>query len=201
MYAFARAISWHRRKLAVLCAVAAVLTGLTALAPPRAVTVPAVRATAGLPGGRILTADDLRVDRLPPEALPSGAFEDPSPQIGKTLAGRVPEGQVLTGSDLIGGRSAGTAGRVLAPVRLADAELTALVSDGDIVDVIGADDQTGKARIVATGIRVVAVPASARDPSSTAAAGGGVILVEVDRPTATVLAQAAIGAQLSVIWR
>ncbi len=201
LYAFARAVSWHRRKLAVLCAVAAVLTGLTALAPPRPITVSAVRATTALPGGRILTAGDVRVDQLPPSALPTGAVADPAVVIGKTLAGRVPEGQVLTASNLVGGRSAGSAGRVIAPIRLADADLTALISDGDVVDVLGAEDDSGKAGIVATGVRVVAVPASARDPSAGTAGGGGVILVEVDPTTAAALARAAVGSQLSVIWR
>ena len=201
LYAFARAVSWHRRKLAVLCAVAAVLTGLTALAPPRPLTVPVVRVTTSLPGGRALTAGDVRIDQLPPGALPTGVLDDPAAAVGKTLAGRVPEGQVLSASDLVGGRSAGTAGRVIAPIRLADADLAGLLSDGDIVDVLAANDESGKAGIVATRVRVVAVPASARDPSAGSAAGGGVILVEVDRTTAATLAQAAVSSQLSVIWR
>lgn len=198
-YAFARAVSWHRRKLAVLCAVAAVLTGLTALAPPRPVTVAAVRVTSDLPGGHVLTTADLRVDQLPPDALPSGALTAPDAAVGRTLAARVPQGQVVTGTDLLGGRAARTGGRVVAPVRLSDGDLTALLSDGDLVDVLGANDAGGPAKVVATAVRVVAVPASARDPASPAA--GGLVLVEVDRSTAEALAKAAVESQLSVIWR
>ena len=198
-YEFARAVSWHRRKLAVVCAVAAVLTGLTALAPPRPDLVSAVRVRTDLPGGRVLTATDLRIEDLPAAALPSGALTDVDAVVGRTLAGRVPAAQVLSETDLLGGRRAGGTGRVIAPVRLADGDLTALLADGDVVDVLAADDQSGQARVVAGSVRVVAVPASARDPSS--AAGGGLVLVDVDRSTATALAKAAAGAQLSVIWR
>lgn len=192
-----RAISWHRRKLAVVCAVGAVLTGLTAVAPPRPDTVAALRVTADLAGGSTLSAVDLRVDQLPADALPAGALRDPAAALGRTLAGRVPRGQVLSSTDLVGGRRPGSAGRVIAPIRLADAELTALLSDGDLVDVLGADERGSRARPVATGVRVIAVPAAARDP----AAGSGLVLVEVDRSTANALAAAAVEGQLSVIWR
>lgn len=197
-YAFGRAVSWHRRKLAVLCAVAAVLTGLTALAPARPVTLPAVRVTSALPGGHLVTAADLRVEQLPPEALATGALPGIDHAVGRVLAGRVPAGQVLSESDLVGGRAPSTAGRVIAPVRIADGDLTALLSDGDLVDVLGADDRSGRARVVASAVRVIAVPTSARDPSG---ASGGLVLVEVDRATATALAKAAVSSELSVIWR
>ena len=177
---------------------AAVLTGLTALAPPHPDLVPTVRVRTELHGGQALTASDLRTDELPASALPSGALTDVEAVVGRTLAGRVPAGQVLSETDLLGGRRAGGTGRVIAPVRLADGDLTALLTDGDVVDVLAADEQSGQTRVVAGAVRVVAVPASARDPSS---AGGGLVLVEVDRTTATALAKAAVGAQLSVIWR
>jgi pilus assembly protein CpaB len=183
----------------VLCAVAATLTGLTALAPPRPPTVEVVRATADLAGGVVLTGTHLRRDGLPRDALPSEALADPAAAVGRMLAGRVPSGQILTSADLVGGRSPTTAGQVIAPVRLADSDVTALIADGDLVDVVRAEEQTGSAKIVATRVRVVGVPASARD--SVAAGTGGLILVEVDPQTATALASASISARLSVIWR
>lgn len=194
-----RAASWHRRKLAVLCAVAAVLTGLTALAPPRPPTVPVVRARTDLLGGTVLQTADLRVDQLPVEALPAGALAEPGAAVGRTLAGRMPAGQIVAAADLVGGRRSQTSGLVIFPLRLADAEVAALLSDGDLIDVVGADEQSGKAGVVAARVRVVAVPAAARDPSSSA--GGGLVLVEVDRATATTLAQASVASQLSVVWR
>ena len=194
-----RAVSWHRRKLAVLCAVAAVLTGLTALAPPRPATVPVVRARTDLLGGTVVQTADLRVDQLPVEALPAGALAEPGAAVGRTLAGRMPAGQIVAAADLVGGRRPQASGLVVSPLRLADGDVAALLSDGDLVDVVGADEQSGKARVVAARVRVVAVPAAARDPSSSAA--GGLVLVEVDRATATTLAQASVTSQLGVVWR
>lgn len=197
--ALLRAASWHRRKLAALCAVAAVLTGLTALAPPRPPTSPAVRTTTDLAGGTVLRTADLQLVHLPRDALPSGALDAVDLAVGKTLAGRVAAGQVVGTADLVGGRFRGAVGRVIAPVRLADADLTALLSDGDLVDVVGADEQTGHAKVVASSVRVIAVPPAARDPGG--AAGGGLILVEVARSTASALAAASVTTQLSVVWR
>ena len=197
--ALVRAASWHRRKLAAVCAVAAVLTGLTALAPPKPATVPAVRAATDLAGGTVVGAADVRLDHLPRDALPAGAVADPDLVVGKTLAGRIPAGQVLATAHLVGGRFRGASGQVIAPVRLADGDLTALLTEGDLVDVVGADGQSGRATVVASGIRVVAVPPAARDPASSA--GGGLILVEVARSTATALASASAASQLSVVWR
>ncbi len=94
----------------------------------------------------------------------------------------------------MGSRFSLASGAVIAPVRLADADVTALLSDGDLVDVVGADEQTGRATVVASRVRVVAVPPAARDPASSA--GGGLILVEVERSIATALAQASVASQL-----
>ena len=183
----------------MLCAVAAVLTGLTALAPPRPATTPVVRAKIDLAGGTVVSAGDVRLDHLPRDALPAGAIADPGLVVGKTLVGRVPAGQILASAALVGSRFSLSSGAVIAPVRLADADVTALLSDGDLVDVVGADEQTGRATVVAARVRVAAVPPAARDPASSA--GGGLILVEVERSIATALAQASVASQLSVVWR
>ena len=46
-------------------------------------------------------------------------------------------------------------GSVVAPLPLADDRVSALLEAGDQVDVLAADSQTGKTRVVATAIRVV----------------------------------------------
>jgi Flp pilus assembly protein CpaB len=194
---FRRALRRHRRKLAILATLAAVLAGLTALAPPRPATVSVVTAEHMLAGGTTVRAEDLDTTELPPGAVPDGAWSEPSEVVGQTLAGPVPAGQVLTPTALLRHR-ASASGSVVAPLPLADDRVTALLEAGDQVDVLAADSQTGKTRVVATAIRVVtgAIPGAEDAPGT-----GGLVLVEVSPSTAAALAAAASTSVLSVVWR
>ena len=156
-----------------------------------------VTAEHGLTGGTTVRAEDLDTTELPPRAVPDGAWTDPSEVVGQTLAGPVPAGQVLTPAALLRHRASGS-GSVVAPLPLADDRVSALLEAGDQVDVLAADSQTGKTRVVATAIRVVtgAIPAANDAPGT-----GGLVLVEVSPSTATALAAAASTSVLSVVWR
>lgn len=191
-------MSWHRRKLAVLAVLAAVLTGLAAAAPEGLPTVSAVRVTEALEGGARLTTDDLEVVEVVASDAPDGVVADPAELVGRVLAAPVPRGQVLTGLAVVSAR--GSPGRVLAPLRLSDPDTVALLRAGDVVDVLAADAQSEQAFVAGRAVRVVTVPAPP-DPESGADPGGALVLVEVDAETARVLARAAVSATLSVIWR
>ena len=195
---FRRAVSWHRRKLALLAALAAVLTGLAAAAPEGPPTIPVVRAVAALEGGTRLGLDDVEVSQIVAADAPDDVVADPAALVGRTLAAPVPRGQVLTELAVVSARA--SPGRVLAPLRLADAEATALLRAGDVVDVLAADPQAEQAFVAGRGVRVVTVPAMA-DPAAGADPAGALVLVEVDSETARVLARAAVSATLTVIWR
>jgi hypothetical protein len=91
---------------------------------------------------------------------------------------------------------------VVAPLRLADADVAALLSVGEAVDVVAADNEAPRAAVVARGVRVVGLPPPADDAGvggTNSVSGGALVLVEVDSSTATVLAQAAVTATLSVV--
>ncbi len=195
---FRRAVSWHRRKLALLAVLAAVLTGLAAAAPEGPPTVSVVRAALTLEGGTRLSPDDLEVSEIVADDAPDDVVADPAALVGRTLAAPVPRGQVLTEFAVVSARAG--PGRVLAPLRLADAEATALLRAGDVVDVLAADPQAEQAFVAGRGVRVVTVPAPA-DPDAGADPAGALVLVEVDPETARVLARAAVSATLTVIWR
>ena len=194
---FRRALRRHRRKLAVLATLAAVLTGLTALAPPRPATVSVVTAAHLLPAGSSITAADLDQTALPAQAVPEGASTDPTELIGQKVAGPVPTRQVLTTSALLRQRSAGRS-TVVAPLPLADDRVTALLEAGDVVDVLAADAETGKTRVIASAVRVVTGAIATGDET---AESGGLVLVEVNPGTASTLAGAAAVSVLSVVWR
>jgi len=195
-----RAASWHRRKLAVLAALFAVLTGLAAAAPDGPPTLTVVRARSQLAGGIRVAAGDVEVARVAVADVPRGALTDLAEVVGQTLAAPAAEGQIITALALASARSAITRGRVLAPLRLADADLAALIRPGDQVDVIAADAQAEQADVVARAVRIVTVP-QARDPAAGGDPEGTLVLVEVDPDTATVLARAAASATLTVVWR
>ena len=194
---FRRALRRHRRKLAVLATLAAVLTGLTALAPPEPHTVSVVTAARPLVGGQTVSPDDLAQTALPEQSVPDGAWRDPADVIGRTLAGPLPARQVLTPAALLRERAGGT-GSVVAPLPLADPRVARLVEAGDQVDVLAADSQSGKTVVVATAVRVVN---GGIGSDSESAGSGGLVLVEVSPGTATALAAAAATSTLSVVWR
>lgn len=191
-------MSWHRRKLAVLATLAAVLSGLAAAAPEGPPTVSVVRAADALDGGARLTEQDLEVVELVAAAAPEGVIADPAELVGRTLAAPVPRGQVLTALAVVSARA--SPGRVLAPLRLSDPDAVALLRAGDLVDVLAADAQSEQAFVAGRAVRVVTVP-SPLDPESGADPAGALVLVDVDAETARVLARAAVSATLSVIWR
>jgi len=199
-----RAVSWHRRKLAVVAAVAAVLTGINAALPPDPPTVDVVRSAVRLDGGHVLGADDVSLARFPQDAVPDDALTSLDAAVGRTIASPVSKGQLLTELSVVApGRSA-RPGRVVAPLRLGDADLVALLRVGDAVDVVAADAEAAQAAVVAREIRIVGLPPppDADGLGATASSSGGaLVLVEVDSRTATVLAQAAVTATLSVVLR
>lgn len=201
-----RAVSWHRRKLAVLAAVAAVIATVDAAAPPPPRTVPVLTARRLLAGGAPLTADQTVRTAMPVGFVPDGALHPDRLPANRMLTHPVPRGQVLTEADLLSPRGLAVPTDVIAPVQIADTEEIALLHPGDLVDLIAADPQLGKAAVVARRARVVAVPthpgsgtgiASAASPTGSAP----LVLVEVDAATATALASAAVSSRMSVVLR
>jgi Flp pilus assembly protein CpaB len=184
----------------VLTAIAAVLTGISAAAPEGPAMITVVKAKSQLPGGTILTAADLMLDRVDASDVPDGALSDPHALIGKTLAVPVAENQMMTELTTIAARTSVSPGHVIAPLRLADTALAALLRPGDVVDVIAADSQAGQAVVVAAAARVITVPEL---PDERAGPGldGTLVLIDVDAQTASVVAKAAASAALSIIWR
>ena len=198
--ALARAASWHRRKLAVLAAIAAVLTGISAAAPEGPAMITVVKAKSQLPGGTVVSASDLVLDRVVAADAPKGVITDPMAMVGRTLAVPVAENQMMTPLTATAARSSVRQGHVIAPLRLADSALATLLRPGDVVDVIAADAQSEQAAVVAAAARVVTIPEL---PDDRAGPGpeGALVLIDVDSQTASVLAQAAASATLSIIWR
>jgi pilus assembly protein CpaB len=182
-----------------VAAVLAVLAGVSAARPEGPPLVSAVLTRHELRGGEVLGPADLVVHEVVAADAPHGFLTGTAAVVGRTLAAPAAEGQILTDLALVSARSTVAAGHVVAPLRLPDAGLVGLLRPGDVVDVIGADERSSEARVVAAGVRVVTVPAA--DDATSAETSGALVLVEVGASAATALAEAAAGGSLTVTWR
>lgn len=200
-----RLISWHRRKLAVLCAMAATAAGIVA-SPPAPPADDVVVSTHRLTGGAKVAPGDVAVRQVPVRALPHGAVSDPAAVTGRTLVAPVAEGAMLTKLDVLTTSTMAGPGKVIAPVRIADSAVIKLLRIGDRVDVLAADPESGKpATMIAKRARVVTIPDSDESGSGFGVASRGsdrqarLLLVEVSASEATALADAATGSRLSLL--
>lgn len=194
-------MSWHRRKLAVVAAVAAVLTGVSAATPTGPPTLRVVRATTQLDSGAVVSAHDISLAEVAEDALPRDALVDPAAVIGRRVLGPVAEGQVLTQLHLLAEKAGAGTGYVVAPLRLADPDVAGLLQPGSRIDVIAADQEGAGAEIAARNVKVLTVPPPTSEQASGTAAEGALVLVEVDEKTATVLAKAAASTRISLVLR
>ena len=199
-----RAISWHRRKLAVVAAVAAILTGISAATPPAVPTTTVLVARTALVGGVQLGASDLESRAMPSAVVPDQAVTDQSDVLGRTLVAPLSSGSILTTLSVLSDRGFTQPGQVIAPVRISDASIVGLLRVGDRIDVVVSDAQTEKSSIVARNVRVVTLPQTPQT-SSLGAAGNGsadgdseLALLAVTEAEATALTQAT-GSQIGVI--
>ena len=152
---FISLIRWHRR------GIAAVLAGVTVFAALSAVTgkdtadlVSVVVATHLVTAGSTVTGTDVRLSRLPRQAVPDGALTHTGDAVGKVAGTGLRSGQILTDLTLVGGTT--TDGSVVLSVKLDNPELAALAPPGTRVTLYA----TTSAQAVASHVLVVAVPAA-----------------------------------------
>lgn len=205
-----RAAAWHRRLLVAGLIAAAVTFAIQAATPepPRGVAV--LIAAKDLAAGTPLAGTDVRLHELPPSAVPDGSLRSGADVDGRTLAGPVRTGEVITDVRLVG-RSyleAYDDALVAVPVRIADAASVRLLHAGDVIDVLaagaGQDGSTAgaAARLVASAVQVVTIPRSDSSLLGSADVGEGALLVvATTSATAESLAGAAVSERLSVVLR
>jgi len=195
-----RALSWHRRLVAAAAAAATVAVMLEAVEPAGPPTSSAVVASRDLAAGAVVNGDQVRRAAIDKRALPDGAL-GMGDVVGRTLAGPVRAGEVLTDArllspSLMAGYDAGLVG---APVRLADPGVARLLRTGDRVDVIAAGGETlvdaPAAGLIVAGVQVVVVPETRDD----AVLDSGALVVLATTPgQAEQLAAAAFTSRLTV---
>jgi Flp pilus assembly protein CpaB len=169
-----RAVLARRRLLAGLLTAVAVAAGLHAVAAPPPAAVAVTVAAHDLPAGAVLEPGDLRTAGFAPASVPEGVAVDPA---GRTLAAPLRAGEPVTDLRLVGpALTAGYPGLVAVPVRLPDAGMVDLLRVGDHVDLVSADPQGGGATLVASGVPVLAVPATSPEVGASGLPGRLVVV-------------------------
>jgi hypothetical protein len=135
--------------------------------------------------------------RFPTGTAPQGLE---AKAVGRTLAAPIRRGEPVTDVRLVApALAAGYPGRVAMPVRIADADMVALLRVGDRVDLVAADPRAGTATYAAVDLPVVALPVPDDHDAGSAALTGRLLVVaalpaDVDR-----IASAAATDLLSII--
>ncbi|WP_395696020.1 RcpC/CpaB family pilus assembly protein [Nocardioides sp.] len=195
-----RAVLARRRLIAAVLAAAAVAAGLHAATAPPPATVPVVVAVRDLPSGTVVGSGDVRTVGFAPGSVPAGDVTDP---VGRTLAAPLREGEPLTDVRLVGpSLTDGYPGLVAVPVRLPDAGVAGLLTVGDRVDLVAAEPRGESARVVGSGVTVLALP---RDDAGAGsgpggALGGRLVVVGVAPGDAARIADASVRAYLTVTF-
>ncbi|GEM32467.1 hypothetical protein NN3_34740 [Nocardia neocaledoniensis NBRC 108232] len=164
-----------------------------------------VVAARDLSPGRLLTADDLRVERYESRSLPSGSVAEVTTLLGATLTGAMRTGEAFTDLRVVGPRlaaaAAGSADARIVPIRLADSAVAEVLRAGDRVDVVGVEEAgapgaSKPARTLATDAAVVLVTA----PGERRSGAERVVLVALDAEYATAVAGASLRTALTVVF-
>jgi Flp pilus assembly protein CpaB len=196
-----RTIAIRRRLLAALCAGGAAAGALAVVAPAPPASTRVLAAARELAPGSVLTAGDLQIVALPPDAVPDGALRPDAAVLGRMVTGPVRRREPLTDVRLLGPELLAALpdrDQVAVPVRIADPAAVALLRTGDRVDVLAASEGAAEAAVVAPRALVVAVPR--RDGTDSDPLDGGALVVLAATPAAARrLAQAAVAARLSVV--
>ncbi len=195
-----RAFRWHRRWFAALFAGIAVLAALNTFSARDSTAVSAVVAARSISGGARLTAADLLVVKLPAALAAAGSFADSASLIGRTVVTRIPERRVLTDADLLESAGLVAAGKVAMPIRFGESSALPLLRVGGRIDILGPAANGSDYGVVASDVRVVAVP-EVGETGMLDSSQGALALVEVDQTQAASIAGAAAVSALSFALR
>lgn len=203
-----RALVWrsHLVLLALGCGLVASVV-VDRLSPPPPDTRPVLVTAQAVEAGTVLTEGDVTVVPVPASLAPESSLTTVSDAVGRTTAVALPTGQVLSPSLVAAGdlTAMAPAGTVVAPVRLSDPDVAALLHPGDRVDLLAATGSAGSAvagsHLARRALVVAGAPASA---SSGGLLGGGtqesgVTLVAVLPEEAAALAGVGEWGGLSVV--
>lgn len=188
----------HRRLIAAALAAGAVFCLARVVAPAAPELSAVVVAAHDLAGGTVIGADDVQTVQMPPEVVPAGALSAEGAALGAGVAAPMREGEPLTdrrviGATLVAGYPPGT---VASPVRIADADVVALLRPGDRIDLYAPTGDRGPAARLVTDAVVMMLPRAGE-----ASRDGALVVLAVSQAEAAEIAQASASSRLSISLR
>lgn len=189
--ALLRAISWHRRPLAVLAALLCVASLWLATSPGQQDRAEVLTVRSDLPAGHRLADGDLTVSRVPAQWLPGGAVTRVEQARGRVLTAGAGRGTMLTEVDLVAPTGLPD-GQVRSVLRIADPVAVSLVQPGDRVTIVGLGADGERATVVAEQVLVVTVGGGDDGGGGLLAQQdqAALLVVQSDRETALALVSA-----------
>ena len=182
---------WRRQGRRLAAAALAALAVLIAAATLRAAAADAspvtvVVVSADLPAGHRLTVDDLQLHHVPSGARPPGALTAVDAVVGRSLAGPITAGEVVTSSRIAPAKGpAGVlAGRVAIALPLANPAVLQMISAGDEVLVL----EAGTGTRVTDAIVLQAPTAASAGSGGASSAGLGTLSMAAEQDPALFVA-------------
>ena len=190
-------VSWHRRGLAALLAALGMLILVIQLNPNLQPGAPVVASTQPLAAGQTLAAEDLKVIRLPLQALPEEPITSIAAVEGKELATSL-GGNTIIQPGMLQGKGALGPGRSLVPVELPDERLMQVLSVGAPLALVS---MTEDGATVLTDDAILAQLPNSDEAAGLSAAPGRnpLALIEVEDELAADVAVLGQRGELSVI--
>jgi pilus assembly protein CpaB len=190
-----RALVWRSRPIVVALGCGLVATVVVErVSPPPPDTRPVVVTARDVEAGAVLDEADVALVRVASALAPEAALTRVSDAVGRTTSVALPPELTITPSLVAAGDLAATApeGTVVAPVRLSDPTVAALLHPGDRVDLLGTADpatETG-APLARRALVLAGAPAEATSGGllGGSAPEGGLTLVAVRPEEAAAMA-------------
>lgn len=181
-----RGVARHRRLLAAALAAVAVAVTITALEPDRGPSVTVLTAARPIAAGTTVSDADVTPTRVPAGLAPPDALAEPSEAVGLAVNAPLSERSIITRTAVASGQALAAPGMVVVLLPLTDEALVPLVRPGVRIDLYGTT--ASGPGVLASDVRVVAVPAASSGGFGSVSSGQAV-LVEVTPSVAVALAQ------------
>jgi pilus assembly protein CpaB len=195
-----RAFRWHRRWFAAILAAVAIFAATNVISTRSGGEVAVVVAARTIPGGTTLTPADLTTIWLPASGIAAGAFATNEALLGQEVISEVPQRGQLTAAALLTHGGGVAEGKLALPIRFGDASAASILSVGNRIDVLGAAATGDGFAVIATDVRVAAIPSSG--PSGVLATQSGeLVMIEVDQTQAAAISAAGAAGALSYALR